>query len=83
MANFVATRRMEVRQQFEDYDKRPRRNYITKAQFKQCIGRLGLSSDENELELLCKRYRCTDLDEQNYHAFCNDIESLSHWDPPI
>ncbi|KAK8899790.1 hypothetical protein M9Y10_002112 [Tritrichomonas musculus] len=83
MANFVATRRMEVRQQFEDYDKRPRRNYITKAQFKQCIGRLGLSSDENELELLCKRYKCTDLDEQNYHAFCNDIESLSHWDPPI
>ena len=83
MAHFVATRRMEVRQQFYDFDRYPHRNYITKAQFKQCIGRLGLSSDDRELELLCKRYKSTDLDEQNYHAFCDDIEVMSQWDPPF
>jgi Ca2+-binding EF-hand superfamily protein len=74
MAKFVSTRRMEVRQQFEDYDRAPKKNYITKAQFKQGIARLGLSSNEDELELLCLRYKCTELDEQNYHAFCNDID---------
>jgi Ca2+-binding EF-hand superfamily protein len=83
MQRFVSTRRVAVRQQFDDYDRAPHRNFITKAQFKQCIGRLGLSSDDDEMELLCKRYRCTDLDEQNYHAFCKDIDALSNWESPI
>ena len=61
MHQYVTTRRMEIRQQFEDYDKFPHRNYITRAQFRQRIGRLGLSTDE------------TDLDEMNYRAFCSDI----------
>lgn len=73
MRNFVTTRRMEIRQQFEDYDKAPPRNYITRAQFRQCIGRLGLTSDSNELDILCKKYRCTELDEMNYRAFCTDV----------
>ena len=73
MHKYVTTRRMEIRQQFEDYDKFPHRNYITRAQFRQCIGRLGLSTDETELNILCKKYRCTDLDEMNYRAFCSDI----------
>ena len=80
MHKFVTTRRMEVRQEFEDYDKKPRRNYITRAQFRQCIGRLGLTSDEKELDILCKRYKCTDLDEMNYHAFCNDIGGYQNYD---
>jgi Ca2+-binding EF-hand superfamily protein len=83
MQRQVAMRRMEVRQQFDDYDRRPHRNFITKAQFKQCVGRLGLTRDENEMELLCKRYKCTDLDEQNYHAFCNDVDALCSWVSPI
>jgi len=73
MRNRVTTRRMEILHQFEDYDKSPHRNFITKAQFRQCIGRLGLSSDEKELNLLCKKYKCTDLDEMDYQAFCNDV----------
>jgi hypothetical protein len=83
MQKYVATRRVDVRQQFQDYDKGPHRNYITKAQFKLCIGRLGLTNDDEEMELLCERYRCTDLDEQNYHAFCNDIEATCDWTWPI
>jgi Ca2+-binding EF-hand superfamily protein len=83
MQQYVSTRRVEVRQQFEDYDKAPHRNYVTKAQFKQCVGRLGLTNDDTELELLCKRYRCTGLDEQNYNAFCNNIQATCDWTWPI
>jgi Ca2+-binding EF-hand superfamily protein len=83
MQYFVSTRRINVRQQFEDYDRAPHRNYITKTQFRQCIGRLGLTNDQGELELLCKKYRCTDLDEQNYNAFCNDVQACCDWTWPI
>jgi Ca2+-binding EF-hand superfamily protein len=83
MQHFVSTRRVECRHQFDDYDKAPHRNYVTKAQFKQCVGRLGLTNDDEELELLCQRYRCTDLDEQNYLAFVNDIEATCNWTWPI
>ena len=74
MRTAVVTRRMNIREQFEDYDRAPHKNYITKQQFKQCIARLGLSSDPREFDVLCKRYRCTDLDDVNYHAFCDDID---------
>ena len=74
MRTAVVTRRMNIREQFEDYDRAPHKNYITKQQFKQCIARLGLSNDPREFEVLCKRYKCTDLDDVNYHAFCDDID---------
>ena len=70
----VRMRRMNIKDQFEDYDRYPHKNYITKQQFKQCIARLGLSSDPKEFEILCKKYKCTDLDDMNYHAFVNDID---------
>ena len=73
----VLTRRMNIKEQFTDYDKHPRKNYITKQQFKQSIARLGLSSNPTELDLLCKKYRCTDLDDMNYNQFCNDIDAVS------
>ena len=71
----VVTKRMRIEEQFEDYDRAPRKNYITKQQFKQCIARLGLSKDPKEFDILCKKYRCTDLDDMTYRAFCNDIET--------
>jgi Ca2+-binding EF-hand superfamily protein len=74
MKYLVLTRRMNIREQFMDYDKQPRKSYITKQQFKQSIARLGLVATPAEFELLCKKYRCTDLEEQNYLAFCNDID---------
>jgi hypothetical protein len=74
MRNFVAARRINVRDQFADYDREPHKNFITKQQFKQCIARLGLSTEPNEYDVLCMKYRCTDLDDMNYHAFCDDID---------
>ncbi|EAX89722.1 EF hand family protein [Trichomonas vaginalis G3] len=74
MHNDVVTKRMNIQEQFTDYDRMPRKNYITKQQFKQCIARLGLSTSPREYDILCKKYRCTDLDDMNYMAFCNDIE---------
>jgi Ca2+-binding EF-hand superfamily protein len=74
MRQMVRTRRMNIKEQFMDYDKAPRKSYITKQQFKQSIARLGLSTDPKEFDLLCKKYRCTDLDDMNYMAFCHDIE---------
>jgi hypothetical protein len=74
MHNDVVTKRMNIEEQFMDYDRAPRKNYITKQQFKQCIARLGLSTNPREFDVLCKKYRCTDLDDMNYNAFCNDIE---------
>ena len=70
----VVTKRMNIEEQFMDYDRAPRKNYITKQQFKQCIARLGLSTNPHEFDVLCKKYRCTDLDDMNYNAFCSDIE---------
>lgn len=70
----VCTRRMNIREQFMDYDKAPHKNYITQQQFKQSIARLGLTADPHEFEILCKHYRCTDLDDMNYLAFCKDID---------
>ncbi|OHT01234.1 EF hand family protein [Tritrichomonas foetus] len=75
MKYIVLTRRMNIKEQFEDYDRAPRKNYITKQQFKQSIARLGLSTNQTELDLLCKKYRCTDLDDMNYHAFIDDIDN--------
>jgi Ca2+-binding EF-hand superfamily protein len=83
LQKLVATRRVEVKQQFEDYDRAPHRNYVTKAQFKQCVGRLGFFLNDEELELLCERYKCTDLDETNYKAFCDDIQALCDWTWPL
>ena len=83
MQRYISTRRQEVRAEFQDYDRVPHKNYITKTQFKRCISRLNLSTDENELELLARRYRCTDLDECNYNAFCNDIEATMDLRPPF
>jgi hypothetical protein len=74
MKNLVITRRMNIREQFADYDRAPHKNFITKQQFKQCIARLGLSTNPREYDVLCKRYRCTEFDDMNYHAFCDDIE---------
>ncbi|KAK8887144.1 hypothetical protein M9Y10_038182 [Tritrichomonas musculus] len=74
MRTMVRMRRMNIKEQFEDYDRMPHKNYITMQQFKQCIARLGLSSDPREFEILCKKYKCTDLDDMNYHAFVNDID---------
>jgi len=76
MRKDVITKRMNIQEQFIDYDKKPRKNYITKQQFKQCIARLGLTTDPKEFDILCKKYRCTMLDDMNYHAFCNDIETM-------
>ena len=73
----VKTRRMNIKEQFTDYDNAPRKNYITKQQFKQSIARLGLSTNPIELELLCSKYRCTDLDDMNYQAFIDDIDAIS------
>jgi Ca2+-binding EF-hand superfamily protein len=70
----VRTRRMNIKEQFMDYDKAPRKSYITKQQFKQSIARLGLTTDQKEFDLLCKKYRCTDLDDMNYLAFCRDVD---------
>lgn len=74
MRGHVITRRMNIREQFQDYDKVPRKNFITRQQFKQCIARLGLSTDPREFELLCKRYSCTELEDMNYRAFCDEID---------
>jgi Ca2+-binding EF-hand superfamily protein len=70
----VVARRMNIREQFKDYDKKPRKSYITKQQFKQSIARLGLATEPAEFDILCKKYRCTDLDDMNYQAFCQDID---------
>lgn len=77
MKYMVLTRRMNIREQFYDYDQHPKKNYITKQQFKQSIARLGLSTNPTEFDLLCKKYRCTDLDDMNYQQFCNDIDAVS------
>ena len=77
MRYLVLTRRMNIREQFMDYDSRPRKNYITRQQFKQSIARLGLSASPAEFNILCKKYRCTDLDDMNYQQFCNDIDAVS------
>lgn len=74
MKYIVTTRRMNIRDQFEDYDRKPYKNYITKQQFRQSISRLGLSTNRDELDVLCKKYKNTDLDEVNYMQFCNDID---------
>lgn len=74
MRTVIATRRMNIREQFRDYDKHPRKNYISRQQFKQSIARLGLSTSPAEFAILCKKYRCTDLDDMNYQAFCNDVD---------
>jgi Ca2+-binding EF-hand superfamily protein len=74
MRQMVLTRRMNIKEQFMDYDKKPRKSYITKQQFKQSIARLGLTTDPREFDLLCKKYRCTELEDMNYLAFCNDID---------
>lgn len=74
MQYIVSTRRMNIKDQFTDYDRTPRKNYITKQQFKQSIARLGLSTNPAELDLICKKYRCTDLNDMNYHAFLRDID---------
>jgi hypothetical protein len=74
MRYIVDTRRMNIKEQFKDYDKRPRKSYITKQQFKQSIARLGLVTESGELDLLCKKYTCTDLDDMNYLAFCQDVD---------
>ncbi|EAX86672.1 EF hand family protein [Trichomonas vaginalis G3] len=74
MKYVVTTRRMNIRDQFEDYDRKPYKNYITKQQFRQSISRLGLSTNRDELDILCKKYKNTDLDEVNYIQFCKDID---------
>lgn len=74
MRQTVVTRRMNIREQFADYDRSPHKNYITKQQFKQSIARLGLTHDPHEFDVLCKHYRCTDLDDMNYQQFCRDVD---------
>lgn len=74
MSDLVTTRRMNIKEQFLDYDKCPRKKYITKLQFMQCVARLGLSTNRDELNALCKKYRCTELDDVNYCAFCDDVD---------
>lgn len=76
MRYMIKTRRMNIREQFEDYDKMPHKNYITKQQFRQCVARLGLTTDPKEFEVLCKKYKCTDLDDMNYQSFCDDIDVI-------
>jgi hypothetical protein len=43
------------REQFWDYDHKPRKSLITMQQFKQCIARLGLASRPHDFDVLCKR----------------------------
>lgn len=74
MKYMIRTRRMNIKEQFTDYDYAPRKNYITKQQFKQSITRLGLTTNPTELDLLCSKYRCTDLDDMNYQAFIDDVD---------
>lgn len=73
MLGYVKSRRVEVLQQFQNYDRAPHRNYITRAHFCQSLLRLGLTTSEKEMELLSKAFRCTDLDEVNYSAFVREI----------
>ena len=75
MKNVVISRRMNIIEQFSDYDKAPHKNYITKQQFKQCIARLGLTTSAYELDLLCKKFKCTDLEDMNYKAFCHEMDN--------
>jgi Ca2+-binding EF-hand superfamily protein len=74
MRSDVITKRMNVREQFWDYDHKPRKCFISMQQFKQSIARLGLASKPRELEILSKHYCCTDLNDMNYAAFCNDVD---------
>jgi Ca2+-binding EF-hand superfamily protein len=83
LQRLVATRRVDVKQQFESYDRAPHRNFVTKAQFKQCVSRLGFALQDEELEVLCEKYKCTDLDEMNYGAFCSDVQALCDWTWPL
>ncbi|OHS96109.1 hypothetical protein TRFO_37751 [Tritrichomonas foetus] len=76
MRYMVKTRRMNIREQFEDYDRMPHKNFITKQQFRQCIARLGLSTDPREFDVLCRKYKCTDLEDMNYHSFCDDVDVI-------
>jgi Ca2+-binding EF-hand superfamily protein len=74
LRRIVITRRMNIREQFWDYDRRPHKSYISMQQFKQSIARLGLTTRPHDFDVLCKRYCCTDLGDMNYRAFCNDID---------
>lgn len=74
MKIMVRTRRMNIRDQFCDYDIKPHKNYISMQQFKQSITRLGLTTRVRDLELLCKKYKCTDMADMNYLAFCRAID---------
>jgi Ca2+-binding EF-hand superfamily protein len=74
MRRIVRSRRMNIREQFWDYDRKPRKCYISMQQFRQSIARLGLTKKPRDLEILCKRYCSTDLNDMNYYAFCNDID---------
>jgi Ca2+-binding EF-hand superfamily protein len=74
MKREVIARRINVKEQFWDYDKRPRKSFISMQQFKQCIARLGLATRPREFDVLCDHYSCTDMNDMNYLAFCRDID---------
>jgi Ca2+-binding EF-hand superfamily protein len=74
LKKLVANRRINLREQFYDYDYRPRKCYVTLQQFKQSLARLGLTTDSKDFEILCKRYRCTDMNDMNYVLFCRDVD---------
>jgi Ca2+-binding EF-hand superfamily protein len=74
MRRIVRTRRMNIKEQFWDYDQKPRKCFVSMQQFKQSIARLGLTNNPRDFEVLCKRYCSTDMNDMNYQAFCNDVD---------
>jgi hypothetical protein len=74
LRKIVVNRRINLRQQFYDYDYKPRKCFVTCQQFKQSLARLGLTNKEGDYAILCKRYRCTDMNDMNYVQFCRDMD---------
>jgi hypothetical protein len=74
MRRIVRTKRMNIKEQFWDFDRKPRKCFVSMQQFKQSIARLGLTNKPRDFELLCKRYCSTDMNDMNYEAFCRDVD---------
>lgn len=74
-AKAIQIRRFNIKQMCQDFDI-TKNNHITKHQFLRILTQLGLSTNQETLNLLLRFY-CDkgNVDEVNYFDFCNDIDS--------
>ena len=72
--NVIATRRLNLKPIFQDFDK-TKSGYITKTQFVRVLNQLSIDLSHNILSLLIKKYMDRgNADEVNYFEFINDVD---------